>query len=102
MLKQRLLVRRGLPVGVAAIIFGGYYLFGTQSSSLLGLHEYYTLLRPYRPNLLVGYLTAFVWSQVHSSRGSKGCWERLPPIGAYLLLVFAWRAGVHLVEVGWP
>ncbi len=48
----------GLPIGLAAIILGGYFLFGLAIVvSLLGLHEYYTLLRPYRPNLLVGYLS---------------------------------------------
>lgn len=59
MLRQRVLVAVvALPLGLAVVILGGYFLFGLAVLvSFLGLHEYYTLLRPYRPNLFVGYLS---------------------------------------------
>ncbi len=100
MLKQRLLVAVvGLPVGVAAIIFGGYYLFGIAVVlSLLGLHEYYTLLRPYRPNLLVGYLTAL---GVVAGAFFLGIEGMLGALAGLLVLTFFWsllgELGVHLV-----
>lgn len=60
MVKTRVLVALvGVPLGLVAVIVGGYVFFGLVAVlTLLGLHEYYTLVRPYKPNLLVGYLGA--------------------------------------------
>lgn len=99
-LKQRLLVAViGLPIGVAAIIFGGYYLFGIAVVlSVLGLHEYYTLLRPYRPNLLVGYLAALGVVAGAFFAGIEGA---LGALAGLLVLTFFWsllgELGAHLV-----
>lgn len=99
-LRQRLLVAViGLPIGVAAIIFGGYYLFGIAVVlSLLGLHEYYTLLRPYRPNLLVGYLAALGVVAGAFFAGIEGA---LGALAGLLVLTFFWsllgELGAHLV-----
>jgi phosphatidate cytidylyltransferase len=100
MLRQRVLVAViGLPIGLAAIILGSYYLLGLALVvSLLGLHEYYTLLRPYRPNLLVGYVSgatvlvgSFFW-------GVEGL---LAGLAALVVLTFFWslfgELGAHLV-----
>jgi phosphatidate cytidylyltransferase len=100
MLRQRVLVAViGLPIGLAAIILGSYFLFGLAIVvSLLGLHEYFTLLRPYRPNLLVGYLSglgilagSFFW-------GVEGM---LAGLAALIVLTFFWslfgELGAHLV-----
>jgi phosphatidate cytidylyltransferase len=100
MLRQRLLVAIiGLPIGLAAIILGTYYLLGLALLvSLVGLHEYYTMLRPYRPNLLVGYLAgvcvlvgSFFW-------GVEGL---LAGLAALVVLTFFWslfgELGAHLV-----
>jgi len=99
-LKQRLLVAViGLPIGVAAIVFGSYYLFGiTIVLSLLGLHEYYTLLRPYRPNLLVGYLAGL---GVLAGAFFVGIEGMLGALAGLVVLIFFWsllgELGAHLV-----
>jgi phosphatidate cytidylyltransferase len=100
MLRSRVLVAVvGVPIGLAAVILGGYFLFGLAVVlTVLGLHEYYTLLRPYRPNLLVGYLAglgvvvgAFFW-------GVPGL---LAGLSALVVLEFFWslfgELGAHLV-----
>jgi phosphatidate cytidylyltransferase len=100
MLRYRLLVAAiGLPIGLACIILGGYFLLGlVLVLTVLGLHEYYTLLRPYRPNLLVGFvagigtvLGAFYW-------GLDGL---LVGLVALMILTFFWslggELGAHLV-----
>ncbi len=100
MLKYRLLVAViGLPIGLACVILGGYYLFGlTLVLTVLGLHEYYTLLRPYQPNLLVGFVAgvgtvvgAYYW-------GPTGL---LVGMASLMILTFAWsiggELGAHLV-----
>ncbi|HLA81958.1 MAG TPA: phosphatidate cytidylyltransferase [Thermoleophilia bacterium] len=100
MLKQRVLVAIiGLPIGLAAIILGGYFILGLAIVlTAIGLHEYYGLLRPYRPNLLVGYLAAlgvvsgaFFWD-------TKGL---LAGLAALTILTFFWslfgELGAHLV-----
>jgi len=58
MLKQRLLVAIvGVPLALLVIIWGGYaFLAFALIVTLLGLHEYYNMVRPYRPNLLIGYV----------------------------------------------
>jgi phosphatidate cytidylyltransferase len=58
MLKQRLLVAVvGVPLALLVIIWGGYaFLAFALFIALFGLHEYYTMIRPYRPNLLLGYV----------------------------------------------
>ncbi|MCE5254769.1 MAG: phosphatidate cytidylyltransferase [Actinomycetia bacterium] len=100
MLRQRVLVAVvGLPIGVAAIILGGYYLFGVAIVlSLLGLHEYYTLLRPYRPNLLVGYLAGLGVLAGSFFLGTQGM---LGALAGLLILTFFWslfgELGAHLV-----
>jgi phosphatidate cytidylyltransferase len=100
MLRYRVLVAIvGIPIGLAAVIVGGYYLLGLALLlTILGLHEYYTLLRPYRPNLLVGFvagiatlLGAFYW-------GVPGL---LVGLVVLMVLTFFWslggELGAHLV-----
>jgi phosphatidate cytidylyltransferase len=100
MLRYRLLVAViGIPIGLAAVILSGYYLLGLALLlTVLGLHEYYTLLRPYRPNLLVGFVAgvativgAFYW-------GPTGL---LVGLAALMVLTFFWslggELGAHLV-----
>ncbi len=100
MLRYRVMVAVvGIPIGLAAIILGGYYLLGLALVlTVLGLHEYYTLLRPYRPNLLVGFLAgiatllgAFYW-------GVPGL---LVGLAVLMILIFFWslggELGAHLV-----
>jgi phosphatidate cytidylyltransferase len=109
MLRQRLLVAViGLPVGLVAIIFGGYVLFGFAIVlTMLGLHEYYTLVRPYRPNLLVGYASglfvivcAFLFDRF-SPAGLFGQEGILLGLAAMMVFVFVWslvgKLGAHLV-----
>jgi phosphatidate cytidylyltransferase len=99
-LRYRLLVAAvGIPIGLAAVILDGYFLFGlVLVLTVLGLHEYYTLLRPYRPNLLVGYLTglgvvagAYLWGVPGLAAG----------LAALVILTFFWslfgELGAHLV-----
>ena len=100
MLRNRVLVAMiGIPIGVAAVILGGYFMFGLALVlTVLALHEYYTLLRPYRPNLLLGYLAGlgvvagcFYW-------GVQGL---LAGLAALVILTFFWslvgELGAHLV-----
>ena len=100
MLRYRLLVAViGIPIGLAAVILGGYYLLGLALLlTVLGLHEYYTLLRPYEPNMLVGFVAgvatiigAFYW-------GPTGL---LVGRAALMVLTFFWslsgELGAHLV-----
>lgn len=100
MLRQRVLVAViGLPIGGAAIILGGYYLFGLAIVlSLVGLHEYYTLLRPYRPNLLVGYLAGLGVLAGSFFLGIEGI---LAALAGLVILTFFWslfgELGAHLV-----
>lgn len=100
MLKQRVLVAIiGLPIGLVAIILGGYYLFGlVVVLSLLGLHEYYTLVRPYGPNLLVGYLGGIGVLTASFFLGLGGIAAGLAIL---VVLTFIWslfgELGAHLV-----
>ena len=100
MLRSRLLVAAvGLPIGFAAIILGGYFLFGLAVVlTILGLHEYYTLLRPYRPNLLVGYLAGVGVVVASFFLGPQGL---LVGLAALVVLTFFWslfgELGAHLV-----
>jgi phosphatidate cytidylyltransferase len=100
MLRHRVMVAAvGIPIGLAAIILGGYYVLGLALVlTVFGLHEYYTLLRPYRPNLLVGYVAgigavvgAYYW-------GNAGL---LVALAVLMILVFVWslfgELGAHLV-----
>jgi phosphatidate cytidylyltransferase len=100
MLRHRVLVAIiGIPIGVAAVILGGYFMFGLALVlTVLALHEYFTLLRPYRPNLLLGYLAGlgvvagcFYW-------GVQGL---LAGLAALVILTFFWslvgELGAHLV-----
>lgn len=109
MLRQRLLVAViGLPLGLAAIILGGYFLFGFGLIlALLGLHEYFTLVRPYRPNLLVGYVSgtavvacAFFFSR-YPSLGVSGQEGILIGLAFMMAMIFFWslmgKIGAHLV-----
>jgi phosphatidate cytidylyltransferase len=109
MLRQRLLVAViGLPLGLATIILGSYFLFGFAIIlTMFGLHEYYTLVRPYRPNLLVGYasglcviVSCFLFDRFAPAglRGQEGI---LLGVGAMMIFVFLWslfgKLGAHLV-----
>ena len=109
MLKQRLLVAIiGLPIGVAAIVLGGYFLLGVAVVlTMLGLHEYYTLVRPYRPNLLVGYVSglglvvcSFFFDKFEPS-GLQGQEGILVSLVFMMALIFLWslfgKLGAHLV-----
>jgi phosphatidate cytidylyltransferase len=100
MLRQRVLVAiLVLPVGLAAVILGGYFILGMAVIlTILGLHEYYVLLRAYKPNPLVGYLGSlgvvfggFFWDL-------KGM---LAGLAGMMLLTFLWsmfgELGAHLV-----
>ncbi|MHB0978629.1 MAG: phosphatidate cytidylyltransferase [Thermoleophilia bacterium] len=100
MLRARLLVAAiGVPVGVAVVVLGGPYYVGLVGLlTLLALHEFYTLVRPYRPNLLVGYLGAIGILTAVYFAGIKGL---AGAMAASLALFFAWgmggRLGHHLV-----
>lgn len=100
MLRQRVLVAVvALPIGMAAIILGGYYLFGlTIIVTVLGLHEYYSILRHYRPNLLVGYLSGLGLVVGVFFLGLEGL---LVGLAALVILTFFWslfgELGAHLV-----
>ena len=109
MLRQRLLVAIiGLPIGVAAIVLGGYFLLGVAVVlTMLGLHEYYTLVRPYRPNLLVGYVSglglvvcSFFFDKFEPS-GLQGQEGILVSLVFMMALIFLWslfgKLGAHLV-----
>jgi phosphatidate cytidylyltransferase len=100
MLKYRLLVAAvGLPIGLACIILGGYFMLGLAVIlTLLGLNEYYTLLRPYQPNLYVGFVAglativgAYYWGQTGLLVG----------LAVLMVLTFFWslggELGAHLV-----
>jgi len=89
----------GIPIGLAAIILGGYFVFAlVLVITILGLHEYYTLLRPYRPNLLVGYLAGIAVITGAFFFGFKGI---MGGIAGCLILMFFWSLrgefGAHLV-----
>jgi phosphatidate cytidylyltransferase len=100
MLRSRLLVAAiGLPIGGAAIILGGYFIFGLAIVlTAVGLHEYYTILRPYRPNLLVGYIAGLGVIVGAFFLGIQGL---LLGLAALMILTFFWsifgELGAHLV-----
>ncbi len=100
MLRSRLLVAAiGLPIGLAAIILGGYFMLGLAVLvTLIGLHEYYTILRPYRPNLLVGYASGLGVVVGVFYFGNEGL---LIGLAALMILTFFWslfgELGAHLV-----
>jgi phosphatidate cytidylyltransferase len=101
MLRQRLLVAIiGLPLGLAAIILGGYFLFGFGIVlTLLGLH--------YRPNLLVGYVSGaavviccFIYAKF-PKLGFSGQEGILIGLALMMVMIFLWsllgKIGAHLV-----
>jgi phosphatidate cytidylyltransferase len=100
MLRQRVLVAViALPVGLAAIILGGYYLLALAVViTVMGLHEYYSLLRAYRPNLLVGYLCGVCVVLCAFFLGTQGI---LLGLAALMAMTFLWalfgKLGAHLV-----
>jgi len=100
MLKSRLLVAAiGIPVGIIVVVLGGPLFFAAALVlALLGLHEYYTLVRPYRPNLLMGYVAAIALVAGAWFGGMTGL---LAGLAALPLLLFLWgtggRLGHHLV-----
>jgi phosphatidate cytidylyltransferase len=100
MLKHRLLVALiGIPIGLAAVILGGYFLFGLALIlTVIGLHEYYTLLRPYRPNVLIGYLAGL---GIVAGAFFAGVTGVLAGLAALVILTFFWslfgELGAHLV-----
>jgi phosphatidate cytidylyltransferase len=100
MLRNRLLVAAvGLPIGLAAVILGGYFLLGLAVIlTVIGLHEYYTLLRPYRPNLLVGYVSGLGVVAGAHFLGNEGL---LVGLAGLVVLTFVWslfgELGAHLV-----
>lgn len=100
MLKSRLLVAAiALPIGLAAVILGGYFMLGLAVlATVIGLHEYYTILRPYRPNLLVGYISGLGVVVGSYFLGTQGM---LIGLAALMLLTFFWslfgELGAHLV-----
>jgi phosphatidate cytidylyltransferase len=100
LLRARLLVAAvGIPIGVALVIMGGpLYAAVLGILTLLGLHEYYSLVRPYRPNLLVGYLAA---AGVIAGSYLWGLSGFVAVSAASISLFFFWgmggRLGDHLV-----
>jgi phosphatidate cytidylyltransferase len=100
MLRYRVLVAVvGLPIGLAAVILGGYFFFGlVVLITALGLHEYYIILRPYRPNLLVGYVAGLGVVAGAFFLGIQGI---LAGLAALTILTFFWslfgELGAHLV-----
>ncbi len=90
----------GIPIGAAAIILGGYYFLGLGLVlAIIGLHEYYTLLRPYRPNLLVGFVAGIATARRRLLLGySEGL---LVGLVVLMILTFFWslggELGAHLV-----
>ena len=100
MLRYRLLVAViGIPIGLAAVILSGYYLLGLALVlTVLGLHEYYTLLRPYRPNVAVGFVAGVATIVGAHYLGSTGI---LVGVAALMILTFFWslggELGAHLV-----
>jgi len=100
LLRARLLVAAiGIPLGVALVVVGGVaYALAIGLLTLMGLHEYYTLVRPYRPNLLVGYLAAIGVLTAAYFAGIPGL---AGAMAASLVFFFWWgmggRLGDHLV-----
>lgn len=100
MLRQRVLVALvGLPLGLAAVVLGGYYLFAlAMVVTVIGLHEYYSLLRAYKPNLLMGYLGGLSVVVCSFFLGTQGI---LVGFGFLMVLAFLWallgKPGAHLV-----
>ena len=100
MLRYRVLVAVvGLPIGLAAVVLGGYFFFGlVVLITILGLHEYYTILRPYRPNLLVGYGAGLGVVAGAFFLDLQGI---LAGLAALIILTFFWslfgELGAHLV-----
>jgi phosphatidate cytidylyltransferase len=99
-LRARLLVAAlGIPLGVLVVVMGGPIYGGVVALlTILGLHEFYTLTRPYRPNLLVGYLAALAGIAGAYFGGLGGL---LGGITTLLAFLFFWglggRLGDHLV-----
>jgi phosphatidate cytidylyltransferase len=100
LLRARLLVALlGVPVGIAVLILGGPWFFATAILlSLLGLHEFYRLVRAYRPNLLVGYVAALAILIASYLAGIEGVAGGLSVL---FFLLFLWamggRLGHHMV-----
>lgn len=100
LLRARLLVALvGIPVGVALVALGGpVFALGLGLMTLVGLHEFYTLTRAYRPNLLVGYLAAL---GIMAGTYFAGLAGLLGGLTALVALLFFWgmggRLGHHLV-----
>ncbi len=92
MLRSRLIVAAiGIPIGVALVVLGGPLFGGAVALlALLGLHEFYTLTRPYRPNLLVGYLAAVACMFGAYFAGAAGL---LAGAASVVLLLFFWSLG---------
>jgi len=99
-LRARLLVAAvGIPIGVAVVVVGGpIYAGAVALLTILGLHEFYTLTRPYRPNLLAGYLAALAGLAGAYFGGLAGL---LGGVTTLLAFLFFWglggRLGDHLV-----
>ncbi|MGI5939492.1 MAG: phosphatidate cytidylyltransferase [Thermoleophilia bacterium] len=100
MLKSRVLVAIiGIPIGLAAVILGSYFILGLAVIlTVLGMHEYYNLVRPYRPNLLVGYLASLAVVGGAYVMGVPGI---MAGLAASVILIFFWslrgEPGAHLV-----
>jgi len=100
MLRYRLLVAAiGLPIGLACVVLGGYFMLGLALIlTALGLHEYYTLLRPYKPNLFVGFVAGLATIVAAYYWGQTGL---LVGLAAFMVLTFWWslggELGAHLV-----
>lgn len=100
MLRNRLLVAIvGLPIGLAAIVLGGYFILGLAIIvTVIGLHEYFSIIRAYKPNLLVSYLAALAVLLGGYFWGVRGA---LGGLAVLLILTFFWSLfgefGEHLV-----
>ncbi len=92
MLRARVLVALfGVPLGVGVIILGSpYYSVALGVVALAALHEYYSLVRPYRPNLLVGYVIAagaLAATYFYGLPGMAGA------LSAGMFILFLWGVG---------
>ena len=92
MLRHRILVALiGIPLGVAVIIYGRWaFMVFAALVSLVALHEFYTMIRPYRPNLLVGYVAA---AGLIAGSYFAGFVGMVGAMAAAMVLMVAWAMG---------
>lgn len=92
MLRHRVLVGLiGVPLGVAVIVYGRWaFVAFAVLVTLVALHEFYTMIRPYRPNLLVGYVAA---AGLIAGAHFAGFVGMVGAMAAAMVLVVIWAMG---------